>query len=561
MRRPSRSTAGRRCIALLAVLSGVGAIGLMGCAHIGRLQYKPNTMSRTNSDSTAHSAGSSATRLSGSSPARAEEHMALGPMFGDTSIGLMPGTADTSKRFLGRLRQGYAADTLNVMLFGDNRPGWRSTRLAPQYFRIRGLLSSSPKRIAAGLFSIPVLLFRGLWPDLALIRDIPGRLRHMPTWGPETKVITAMLAKVDSIKASGGVVAAVVNTGDLVNDGRYPAHWERFLRITKPLYSKVPYFAVAGNHERTDTVEGVENWRTATGLPVASDRLYYCFDSADGWVRFIALDSGPMANPANLWSREAQVKYSDEEIKWMVARLKEHRGPAFVFMHHPPFSAGFHRTEWQADSVLRQRREVMISAMHEAGIAIMANGHEHAYERALFTWPDAVMIDLVTGGAGAPLYQLPSPALSAELFSQYHVAGAEVKPENVFTGSFNHFIHVRLWLGGGEIQTFAVDRNSRSTMVDQVHIDLKRYGIPKIDQHKIPIVPKTSPATNANEEIVGKPAPPAADSLAASKRILKRPPRVQKQAARDSVIKAKTPAARDSVLKSTRPAPRPTPKP
>src|SRR5205814_5618920 len=114
--------------------------------------------------------------------------------------------------------------------------------------------------------------------------------------------------------------------------------------------------------------------------------LYYCFDSADGWVRFIALDSGPMANPGSLWTREAQVKYSDEEINWMVARLKEHHGPAFVFMHHPPFSVGFHREEWQADSLLRQRRDRMIRSMHGAGIAVLANGHAHAYERPVLTW-------------------------------------------------------------------------------------------------------------------------------------------------------------------------------
>ena len=138
----------------------------------------------------------------------------------------------------------------------------------------------------------------------------------------------------------------------------------------------------------------------------------------------------------------------------MVARLKEHPGPAFVFMHHPPFSAGFHRMEWQADSLLRQEREKMIRAMHDAGIAVLATGHEHAYQRALFTWPDAVMLDIVTGGGGAPLYQLPPNAEAVRLFTQYHVAGAEVKPENVFTCTFNNFLHVRMWPGGGELRAY-----------------------------------------------------------------------------------------------------------
>ena len=46
----------------------------------------------------------------------------LRAMFADTLIGFQPGTADSAKRYLGRLRHGYTADTLNVVLLGDNRP-------------------------------------------------------------------------------------------------------------------------------------------------------------------------------------------------------------------------------------------------------------------------------------------------------------------------------------------------------------------------------------------------------------------------------------------------------
>ncbi|MEO5989030.1 MAG: metallophosphoesterase [Candidatus Eisenbacteria bacterium] len=473
---------------------------------------------------------------------------AFGPMFGDTLIGLLPGTADSSRRYLGRLRDGYTADTLNIFLLGDNRPGNRSTRLAPQYYAAKGMFSRNPIKIVKGLVAIPLGLLNGLFPDLALVRDIPGRMRHMPTWGPEGKVVAAMVTKLDSLRARGQMVAAVINTGDLVEDGRYPKQWERFLKIHKPITSRVPYFPVAGNHERTDAVEGVANWRTATGLPVGGDRLYYCFDSADGWVRFIALDSNPMADPAHLWTRETQIKYSEEEITWMVARLKEHNGPAFVFMHHPPFSVAFHRVEWQADSVLRDRRERMVKALHEAGIGVLATGHEHAYERALFTWPDAVLINIVTGGGGAPLHALPSPAQSARLFSQYKVAGAEVDPDNVVTGAFNHFVHVRLWFGGGSLHTYAVDKLSKTTLADMVTIDLKRYGVPEIDEHKVPRPPKAPASTGPHEEVGKKPNAAKADTIANSKRILTTP---SPREASKRQVKRKVPV-RDSVATARR---------
>ena len=52
-------------------------------------------------------------------------------MFADTLLGFKPGTEDTSKRYLGMLRHGYVADTLNVILMGDNRPAYRATRVDP----------------------------------------------------------------------------------------------------------------------------------------------------------------------------------------------------------------------------------------------------------------------------------------------------------------------------------------------------------------------------------------------------------------------------------------------
>jgi hypothetical protein len=502
-----------RCLRpAVLVLGAIVVLLNAGCAHMGRLSYVAQTVAPVETDSTR-------VRRAMREPLPNP----IGPMFGDTLIGLVPGTADSSRRFLGRLRSGYTADTLNIFLLGDNRPGNRTTRLMPQYLALQEMFSFNPLKIIRGLWAIPVGLVKGLYPDLALIRDIPGKLTHMPTWGPEQKVVTAMVARADSLRDHGKFVAAVINTGDLVEDGRYPAHWERFLKINHPLTSRVPYFAVAGNHERTDDVNGVANWRTATGLPVGSDRLYYCFDSADGWVRFIALDSNPMTDPGRYWTREVQIKYSDEEISWMVARLKEHHGPAFVFMHHPPFSVGFHHNEWQADSVLLKRREQMMTALHEAGIGVLAGGHEHAYERALFTWPDAVLVDIVTGGGGAPLHTIPTPYESAKLFSGYHVAGATVEPQNVVTGSFNHFIHVRLWFGGGEIATWAVDQKSATTLADKVRIDLSRFGIPKIDEHKMPIVAKVASTSGPHEENVKKINPAKVDTLANSRRILTTP--------------------------------------
>jgi len=521
VRAPARSS--RWPVAPRHLAAAASAIMLLaGCAHMGTLTPVSQTISPTASESTVEN--------------REERRSTLGPwrsLLADTLIGLVPGTADSSRRYLGRLRDGYTSDTLNLILFGDNRPGWRAARLAPEYATIKRMVSPNPINILHGLITIPWALGKGLWPDLALLRDIPDKLRNMPVYGREREVIRAMLAKIDSLKARGQTVSAVVNSGDLVEDGRYPAHWERFLRITQPLYSRVPYFGVPGNHERTDAVEGVRNWGIATGLPVGGDRLYYCFDTADGWLRVVALDSNPIVDPGKHWTREVQIKYSEEEFAWLVERIKEHTGPVIVLMHHPPFSSSLHREEWQKDSVLTERRKRMVGALHDAGISAIVCGHEHAYQRALLTWPDAVAVVLVTGGGGAPLHPLPPPAEVARLFSEYKVAGSIVKPENVFSAQVFNFVHMRLWFGGGEFYTYAVDKASKATLIDKVNIDLKRYGVPKIDQHKIPIAAAKGPQEPSHTTMAppGAPAtmtgmaksPGKVDTTTASKRILSKP--------------------------------------
>jgi len=498
------------CLLALAVLA------LTGCARVGLLKIQPQTVAPVE------------TRRAPGSQEELQERGGggFGPLFGgDTLLGFIPGTADSSRRYLGRLRGGYTVDTLNIMLYGDNRPGYRTSRLSNDLDRMKGGLSLNPVKFLKALVTVPLVLIKGTFPDFILWRDIPALVTHNPTWGREQSVVNAMLARIDSVQAHGQAVSAVINTGDLVKNGRVPAHWMRFLRIIKPLSSRVPYFPVAGNHERTDTREGVENWRTATGLPVGGDRLYYCFDTADGWVRFIAIDTNPIVDPQNRWTKDLHVTYSKEQFDWLTERVREHNGPAVIMMHHPPFSAGFHRVEWQADSIMQRRRETMVRALHETGISVIASGHEHAYERALMTWPDAVMVVIATGGAGAPLTQLPPNPASADLFSQYNVAGGTIKKDNVLTAVAFHYIHLRLWFGGGEFYTYAVEKDGSSKLIDKVQIDLKRYGIPQIDQHKVPIPPQKGPSTPSKEgEKPGQTVAAKADTAASSQKILTTPP-------------------------------------
>ncbi len=486
-----------------AVASLVGAVLIAligaGCAKTGKLSFVdpvvpvvPSSIQESQ-DSSRISTGTG--RTPPSRPAAA-----LRAMFADTLVGFQPGTADSARRYLGRLRSGYTADTLNVVIMGDNRPSYRSTRLRNHTDAIRGMISLNPVKIVKGLVNIPIFLVKGTIPDFAIWRDIPVLFSKNPTYGREIPVMNAILARMDSLEAEGGAISAVINSGDLVKDGRYPHNWERFLKITRPLYDRVPYMPIAGNHERTDDSLGLVNWQTATGLPIKGNLLHYCFDSADGWVRFIALDSNPMTDPHHYWTRDDQVAATNEQFTWMVARLKEHRGPAMVFLHHPPFCLGFHRPEWEADSLLSARRETMVKVLREAGLSVLVAGHEHAYERAALVCGDAVMLCVVSGGAGSPLHVIPTGEEAGRMFAAYELPDCRFEPENVFASMVFSYSIMRFWYGGGELTTYAVEADGSDERIDHIAVDLKRFGIPELDQQKIPIPPSEGPRQPAPPE-------------------------------------------------------------
>ncbi len=527
-------------VAIAIVLALFGS----GCARMGRLSFVDPIAPVVPVDiATAQDSSRAAARLDherdeeragerheakdrGHHPLRTPDSRpaaALRAMFADTLTGFQAGTADSARRFLGRLREGYTVDTLNVVIMGDNRPSFRSTRLRNHTDAIKEMVSFNPVKIVKGLVNIPLFLVKGTIPDFAIWRDIPDFLSNNPKYGREVPVMNAILARIDSIEAGGNRVSAVINSGDIVKDGRYPKHWERFLRITKPLYDRVPYMPIAGNHERTDDSLGLANWQTATGLPIKGNLLHYCFDSADGWVRFIALDSNPMTDPKHHWSREDEVAATNEQFTWMVARLKEHRGPAMVFLHHPPFCLGFHREEWEADSLLSARRATMVTALRQAGLAVLVAGHEHAYERAALVCGDAVLLCIVQGGGGSPLHEIPLGDEAGRMFASYDLPDCGFKPENVFASKDFGYSVMRFWFGGGELRSYSVDADGKDQLIDQFAVDLKRFGVPEIDQNKIVMPPSdgpTQPAPTEEKPFTDRTVAPA-DSASAVKPVTK----------------------------------------
>lgn len=173
----------------------------------------------------------------------------------------------------------------------------------------------------------------------------------------------------------------VLNTGDLVSNGRRPKDWDIFFDINKDLMKTIPYYPVLGNHE-----ENSDYYFDYFALP--GNERYYSFSWGNSY--FIVLDSNnPYVN-------------SEEQKAFLAKKLKKAKVKNFSFVvyHYPPYSANDKR---------RNDREK--SRVHFAGILennkpdFLFNGHEHNYQRYLVNDINYV----VAGGGGAPLYKIGSP--------------------------------------------------------------------------------------------------------------------------------------------------------
>jgi hypothetical protein len=127
---------------------------------------------------------------------------------------------------------------------------------------------------------------------------------------------------------------------------------------------------------------------------------------------------------------------------------------------------------------------------------------------------------MVQGGAGAPLHPLQPPAQSAAIIASSSTPpGAKIEPKNVYTAMINNFTLLKLWFGGGELQTYAVQKDGSVKLADLVKIDLERFGKPKIDQYKVVVQPTSRVQASGMEARDKAGVTAKSDTTAASRRL------------------------------------------
>jgi 3',5'-cyclic AMP phosphodiesterase CpdA len=208
----------------------------------------------------------------------------------------------------------------------------------------------------------------------------------------------------------------VLHTGDLVASGRDSAHWLIFFSIEKDVLRKTVFFPSLGNHERNDS-------QYHDFFDVRSP--YYSFNW--GTSHFVVLNSD-IGNAA--LSTGAKEAFWAEQRSWLEDDLKKSQKAAFRFLtfHHPPFTAMKRRQS------RKHPIQEMVPLFEQYNVTAVFNGHDHNYQHHVKNGVHYV----VTGGGGAPLYEVDAPipeitqkVVRVEHFVQVKVAGEQARIEAV----------------------------------------------------------------------------------------------------------------------------------
>jgi len=191
---------------------------------------------------------------------------------------------------------------------------------------------------------------------------------------------------------------AVLNTGDLVGVGKNRNQWERFLQISEPFIDRQPdsgiYLPVVGNHDIHDEEVPYENWhRYLPWLPGNGEYYYQDFEN----LRLIVLNSTPRDD----------VVQRDSLRSWLESNTRDW---LIVSWHYPTFPFGSKRVDMES-------LQEWWPLLYEHEVDIVVNGHAHHYTRShplrplpadttCAIDPESGIIQIISGGAGAPLYSV-----------------------------------------------------------------------------------------------------------------------------------------------------------
>ncbi len=275
----------------------------------------------------------------------------------------------------------------------------------------------------------------------------------------------------------------VLHLGDLIIDGRYPNHWEIFLRenrIESSLLDSIPYLVMVGNHEHAnDKTYGLPNYEAIFNLP-----QFYVVDSPDAAI--FVLDSDVIIDqyqdiPDNKQDEMFAKWIVSDDIEnpaWLEQELKK-RNKTFnvICLHHPLFSFAKHHKDWYKPEYgrnLLEKRRKFIELLQKHDVQLVLSSHDHLYQHNLLRYKkdgsEKEMHVIISGGGGVPLRKGPNDEIYQNYVKKYQEEGFDVTTIN--WKKIYHYCRVEITSDKIEMRVFQVesDKNEADNLVEKIII-------------------------------------------------------------------------------------------
>lgn len=312
-------------------------------------------------------------------------------------------------------------------------------------------------------------------------------LRHRPDLGaePRAAVRTALRQAWQASRAAppDRVPRFVLHLGDMVEDGRYPAHWSRFVDEyaagEQALPRTMPFLPTIGNHEMAnDTVYGKPNY------DALFDRgRFYVIDLPHAAV--IVLDSNRLVDMGQYLDDDRQEAIyrqwfvGEDEPAWLerVLQARADRPFKIVAMHHPLLTLAMHDTDWYSAAngrSLAAKRRALLDVLKAHGVQLVLSGHEHLYARNQLRYRkeerEWLLHQIISSGGGAVVRPETPPAVRQQRLARYHAQGIAMEP--VMQRSVYHYSRVTAGPDSLRLTTWAVDPDAprAPTVLDRIVI-------------------------------------------------------------------------------------------
>lgn len=200
-----------------------------------------------------------------------------------------------------------------------------------------------------------------------------------------------LLGRIKARAVGDQRLVCLLDTGDIVQDGRYSDQFAR-LREILAIGPDLPYLVCVGNHEVRENEPGPARLHTArflssTDSSLTAERLYYRKDI--GRTRFYFLDTNDFVygdDGAGVGRVSPQAgSRAEAQMAWFAAQMAVPPAPGEIritIMHHPIVSsAAKHRAQARDLWRYRYAGRSIPDILADGRVDLVLSGHTHTYER------------------------------------------------------------------------------------------------------------------------------------------------------------------------------------